>query len=41
MWHLNKEANAMALEDSINKLNAAMFSAATRSSKGKGKVKER
>ena len=41
IWHLTKEANSLALEDSINKSNAAMM-VATKSKdscKGKGKSK--
>jgi hypothetical protein len=37
IWHLTEEANSIALEDSINKSNAAMMAtSSTTSSKGKG-----
>jgi hypothetical protein len=39
IWHLNEEANSIALEDSINKSNAAMMAATTKSRGGKGKDK--
>jgi hypothetical protein len=43
IWHLTEEANSIALEDSINKSNAAMMAATSRSrgkanSKGKAKA---
>ena len=39
IWHLNEEANSIALKDSINKSNAAMMAAMTKSRGGKGKDK--
>ena len=38
IWHLTKEANSLALEDSINKSNTVMM-AAMKSKDGKGKNK--
>ena len=44
IWHLNEEANSVALEENINKSNEAMIAATAKargsSSKGKGKEKE-
>ena len=39
IWHLNEEANSIVLEDSINKSNATMMAATTKSRGGKGKDK--
>jgi len=39
IWHLNEEANSIALKDSINKSNATMMAATTKSREGKGKDK--
>jgi hypothetical protein len=30
IWHLNKEANSLALEDTINKLNEAILAATSK-----------
>jgi hypothetical protein len=39
IWHLNEEANSIALEDSINKSNTTMMAATMKSRGGKGKDK--
>jgi len=39
IWHLTEEANSITLEDSINKSNAAMMAAASRSKDSRGKPK--
>ena len=39
IWHLNKEANLIALEDTINKSNEAMLAATSKARGGKGKEK--
>ena len=39
IWHLNEEANSIALEDSINKSNEAMVAAVAKAQGGKGKLK--
>jgi len=39
IWHLNEEANSIALKDSINKSNATMMAAMTKPRGGKGKDK--
>ena len=41
IWHLNKEANLIALEDSINQSNKAMMAAIAKAQGGKGKGKKR
>ena len=41
IWHLTKEANSLALEDSINKSNPAMMVATKSKDSGKGKGKSK
>jgi hypothetical protein len=39
IWHLNEEANSIALKESINKSNKAMLAATSKAKGGKGKEK--
>jgi hypothetical protein len=39
IWHITKEANLIVLKDSINKSNATMMAAMSKSKNGKGKLK--
>ena len=41
IWHLTKEANTIALEDSINKSNSMMIAAISKTKNEKGKNKSK
>ena len=41
MWHLNEEANTIALEDNLNRSNEAMVAAVAKAKNWKGKEREK